>query len=516
MPAVSERQRALGERVSERRLRITARARVAPRAAVRRVRALPLPLVLLIVLAVVQAVVWSALTPPLEGPDESAHAAYAQHLAETGHGPQRNTGTGSLSTELSHVGYDLNLVPILGHLEGQPTWSAVRHESATLAHLPPSARKDGSGPNALAQNPPLYYVYEALAYRLSPNQSALGRLFWMRLANVPLYVMTVIFTWLAAGLLFTRQWVQFLATAAVTLNPKLASLAGTINSDTLLVTISTAFLFASLRLLRRGPTLRGVAALAGLAGLGVLTHGRGLFLVPPMVVALVIAVARARPPLRRRFALAGLAGAVLVGCVIVAWLWTRSDSGATGAFGGEINQAATQSFTLRGFLSYLWQFYFPRFSFMQPPPGVPYGYRQAYIETYFGGYSYFEINFRTAVYDWLQILAFLGLLALWTTAVARWQAIRRRWPDVVVAVAMFLSLIGLLHLSDYRDLQQGGSPLFTGRYLVPGIALYGAAIAWVVGSLRRPLGWIVAAGFLAGFVLLDIEGLLITMHRFYA
>jgi 4-amino-4-deoxy-L-arabinose transferase-like glycosyltransferase len=473
------------------------------------------PLAVLLVLALAQGLMWSTFTAPLNGPDEPAHVAYAQYLAETGHGPHNGVGGGSVSTEIATAQQQLNLLPIIGHTNGRPTWSALGRVSKTLSALPDAARKNGSGPNAVAQNPPLYYAYEALAYRISPNQSLLGRLFAMRVANVLLYVLTVGLMWALAGEVFVRQWVRFLATAVVALNPKLGSLAGNVNPDTLLVTVSTGFLLAGVRLLRRGPSVGRVAAVGVTAGLAALTHGRGLALIPPALIVIAVAWLRARPPRREWLRQGVVAGAALLACLVVAFLWTRSGASGGGAFGGEVGRAANEGFNPKQFLSYLWQFYLPRLGFMDPMLGPAYGYKQMFIQTFFGGFANFEVNFRPSVYDRLQDLAFLGLVALVVVSVVRWRRVVARWPTVLFVISAFVSLMALLHISSYRDLQEGGDPLITGRYLLPAIALFGLAIAWVVGSLPRRLAPWLGAVLLAGFIALDIEGFLINAQRFY-
>jgi 4-amino-4-deoxy-L-arabinose transferase-like glycosyltransferase len=494
--------------------RAGAAARGLPARAAARIRRTPLPLAVLLVVALAQGLAWSVMTVPFNGPDEPGHIAYTQLLAETGHGPKSNSGRGSVSTEVARAQYELNIAPNVGHTSGRPTWSALPEVSRALERVPASQRKDGTGPNAIAQNPPLYYAYEALAYRLSPNQSLLGRLFAMRVATVALYVLTVGLMWLVAGEIFARPWVRFLATAVVALQPKLAALSGNVNPDTLLVTISTGFVFAGLRLLRRGPTPGRVAAVAVLAGLGALTHGRGLFLLASAVLAIAVALVRARP--RRGVALRQVAvgAAGLLACLATAYLWTRSSSGG-GAFGGEVGRAAEQSFSVSQFLSYLWQFYLPKLGFMEPMLGPPYGYRQVFIETFFGGFANFEVGFRPAVYDRLQELAFVGFLALVLIAVLRHRVVRSRWPEVLFVASVVVALLGLLHISSYRDLQVGGDPLITGRYLLPAIAAFGLAVAWVIGSLPRRVAPWAGAVVLAGFVLLDVEGFLINAQRFY-
>jgi hypothetical protein len=212
-------------------------------------------------------------------------------------------------------------------------------------------------------------------------------------------------------------------------------------------------------------------------------------------------------------------GAALFGCLLAAFLWTRSSSSGGGAFGGELgrlDEASGVRFSLRQFLSYVWQFYLPRFGFMDPMLGPPYGYRQMYIDSFFGGYATLEVNFRSAAYDRLQILAFLGFVGLYTTVVLRWRRLRRHWPSLLFLLGTLVSLLALLHISAYRDLQPGGDPLITGRYLLPCVAIFALTIAGVIGSLPRRVAPWAGALVLAGFVLLGIEGFVINAARFYA
>src|SRR4051794_5607301 len=64
-------------------------------------RSASLPVIALLVLALTQGLMWSTFTAPLNGPDEPAHVAYVQYLAETGHGPHNGPGSGSVSTEIA-------------------------------------------------------------------------------------------------------------------------------------------------------------------------------------------------------------------------------------------------------------------------------------------------------------------------------------------------------------------------------------------------------------------------------
>jgi hypothetical protein len=483
---------------------------VVVRRAVAPVRALHPALVVLLVLAAAHGVAWAVVTAPLNGPDESAHVAYVQDLAENHHAPSRQTGTGSVSTEVGILYYGSNLAPILLHPEGKPTDSRLDLVKEQLDKLPASARKDGTGPNAAANYPPLYYAYEAVAYKLSPDRSLLGRLFFMRLATTLLLVVTVWLTWLIASELFTRTWVCTLATGMVALQPKLGFGGGIVNPDLMLVMIATGALLMGIRVVRHGPTVGRVLWLAAFAAAGALVHPRGLFLPPFAAIALLVALLRAWPGWRRALGLsAALAGIAFVGVAIaVAW--------STAHAGGAISENPVGGFSARGFVEYLWQFYLPKLSAMRPKVGPhDYGYRQVYIDSYFSAFASFSVSYRPIVLDALQVAAGIGLAALWTTVVARWYVVVARWREVVVCAVFFAGLMALLHLVSYMNLRGSTDPVLTGRYLLPAVALYGCAIAWVASSLPRRLGVAFAGVLLGGALLLAVGGIGLSLDRFY-
>ena len=483
--------------------------------AVRRVvaplRSLHPALVVLLVLAAAHGVAWAVVTAPLNGPDESAHFAYAQDLAENHHAPSRQTGTGSVSTEAGTLYYSLNLAPILLHPEGKPTFSAVRRVEKQLDELPASARKDGTGPNAAANYPPLYYAYEAVAYDLSPSRSLLGRLFFMRLATTLLLVVTVWLTWLIASELFSRTWVRTLATGMVALQPKLGFGAGIINPDLMLVMVATGALLMGLRLVKYGPTLGRVLWLAAFAGLGALVHPRGLFLPPFAVIVLGIALARAWPGGRRAVGFSAAVVGIAFAGVAISIGWSQAHAG------GAISENPVGGFSARQFVEYLWQFYLPKLSAMNPKIGPPqYGYRQVYIDSFFSAFASFSVSYRQIVLDGLQVAAGIGVAALWTTIVARWHVVVARWREVAVCLVFFIGLMGLLHVVSYMNLRGSTDPVLTGRYLLPAVALYGCAIAWVTSSLPRRVGMVAAGILLGGALLLAIGGVGLSLDRFYA
>jgi 4-amino-4-deoxy-L-arabinose transferase-like glycosyltransferase len=466
--------------------------------------------VVLLVLAAAHGIAWAIVTAPLNGPDESAHFAYAQNLAENGEAPSREGGNGSQSTAAATALLQLNLQSILLHSEGKPTFSSLERTQAQLARQKAAERKNGTGPNAAANYPPVYYAYEAVAYKISPWRSLLGRMFVMRLASTLLLVGTVWLAWLVACELLARPWARVLATGMVALQPKLGFAGGIINPDIMLAMVATGALLMALRLVRDGPTLARAAWLAGFAAAGVLIHPRGLFLPPFAVIAILVALWRFRPGWRHAMLEAGTVVGVTAVGVAIAVAWSRSHAGGT------ISENPVGGFSLRQFLSYLWQFYLPKLGVMDVKLGPDYGYRQVFIDSYFGAFASFSVAYPLRVLDLLQVLAGIGLVALWTTIVARWGVVVARWREVLVCVVFFVGLMGLLHLVSYMNLRGSTDPVLTGRYLLPAVALYGCAIAWVVSSLPRRLGLPVAGVLLGGAALLAIGGVGLSLERFYA
>ncbi|MGN6187702.1 MAG: DUF2142 domain-containing protein [Conexibacter sp.] len=483
------------------------------------VRAFPRPLALLLAAAATLSLAWAIVLPPFQGPDESEHFAYVQHLAETGSAPSPTTfsGAGSHSTEQREAMDTLGLRALMANPSARPSWSAADQDPWRRfeASLPDAARKDGDGLNPIGKNPPLYYAYEAVAYRASPSHSLWGRLLAARLANGLLFLATVAFAWLAASELTRRTWARTLAAGLVALQPQLISLSAIVNADTLLTAVWTAFLALAIRTLVRGPTARRVVGLFALAAASALTHGRGIALLPPLAVVLAAAAWRHRPPLREALRWSGAGVAILAVALVAFRLFTTAGGSGGTLYGGQTNYIHQGGFDLKQLASLVWQFYLPPLPSMQPPLGGSYGYRQLYIETFFGAFGWLEVRYPQRIYTLIQLAAAGGLIALYTAVVVR---ARELWAQRHVAIgvaAIALSLIALLHLVSYLSLLGSADPLIVGRYLMPLVGVFALAVTFVATSLPRRLGPLLAAVLLGAAVALDLGGLGMVVIRFY-
>jgi hypothetical protein len=480
----------------------------------------PAPLRLILAVAALEVVCWVCVAPPWQGPDETAHFAYAQHYAEVGDPPVRNfpkIGAGSESTQQGTAETWFNLRPTVGVIGARPFWGRVDRDQwdGIEAKIPKLNREDGYGPNSQAQNPAAYYIYETLPYKVVGPKHILTTVFWMRVWSGLLFIAAVAFTWLAAGELFgRRRQLQALAAGSVALLPQLAYMGSIVNADVSLTAIWSAFLWLALRLLKRGPSPQTILPMALVVALSIVTHGRGLPLAAPGLVALVLAFVRHRRLELRTVIPAVIAVVVVVGALVWAFDATRESGGS--AYGGEARFVAG-GFTLKGFFNYVWQFYFPHLPGMDPKIGPDYGFRQVYVYSFFGAFGSLEISFPGWVYDVLHAAELIGAAALLVVLWIRREAVRRSWDVLIVMATMAAALLFVLHFVAYRDmLGQPGDPVLVGRYVLPLVSLWALGIATVASALPRRFAIGFAATIAVTGVLLQLTGLGLTLTRFYA
>jgi 4-amino-4-deoxy-L-arabinose transferase-like glycosyltransferase len=488
----------------------------------RRIRETSRPLVALLAVAGLLSLGWSVAIAPFTGGDEDNHFAYTAWLASSGHPPAVSSGQRPYSTIQGFAFRDLGYLRTVGNPEARPPWHDVeeRRYKRFARAQPPDAQSNGSGPNPLGKNPPLYYAYESLPWLVAPGGHLFGRLFLMRLASGLLLLATVTFMWLLAGEVFRRALPRTVATGVVALHPLLTYTSGIVTNDNLLATLWTLFFWLALRVVRLGLSPGRVAALAAVAAASILTHGRGLAIVPVFLITLLVALLRHRPAVRAALPAIG-AGVAVLAVALVAYrvILANAADGDVGAaaYGGEVTLGAANGFNLRQFASFVWQFYLPKLGFMSPRVGPGYGFRQMFVETGFGSFASLEIVFAPWVYDLVQITLVGTAVALYTLLARHWPLVRRHLAEIVVLLAGGLSMLGLLHLASYRAVAGGGAdPLITGRYLLPLVGLLGLAVGGVVALLPRPAAPYVGAAVLVGLCSLSLAGIGLAVTRFYA
>lgn len=459
----------------------------------------------MVAVAVLAGIAWTCVLPPVQGPDEDSHVAYVQRIAETREIPwtavmpaDSNPGL-PYSTELAYALTYGAVTPSWGNPFSRPgrTEADVRIWEEQDATLGPEARGDGGYTPAM-RNPPLYYAYEALPYAAASGGSIFDRIFAMRLGNLPALVAVVVFTWLLAGELFgRRRWLQTLAALAVGLQPQLLHMTAVVNPDVFLAAIWAAALYVMTTTVKYGPTRGRLAWLAVLSAASCLTQPRGLAIVIPLIVVLGLAARRhARPRLVAAAVVAAL-GAAVVALVYYA-----------------IGPDASLD-RVRQLGSYVWQFYLPRLPFMDTSISPTYGVGEVF-DRFVGGFAMLEAAFTPGALRGLKITALVvGLLAVAGLVVHR-RDVRRRLDLVLVYAAAAIGYVALLHAAAFRSLLTSSDPVITGRYLLPLLPFYGAAIALAVAWLPRRWAPVAGGAAVAGVLLLQVAAMGILFERFYA
>jgi hypothetical protein len=484
------------------------------------VRRVPLPLGLLLAVAAVLSLAWNLGTAQMQGPDEADHIAYVARLAETGRIPSAVEGSTPYAPDESAALFGYGYERLLQNRLVRPPWTPLAEQSFRRFEdaLPEGAPGQGTGPNPVGKSPPLYYAYEAIGWKLTPGGHFFGRTFVLRAFSGLLLLAMVTFTWLLAGEVFRRRLPQTVATGLAALLPMAGFMSGLVNPDIMLAAIYSAFLWAGVRTARVGLSWQRAAVLSLLTACAVLTHGRGLALVPALPVVLAVAWLRHRPPLRDTLISAAGATVTLIGGFVVYRVLTAAAGGGASLYGGEVNLGNSRVFNLRQLLSSIWQFYLPKLDAMAPRLGQAIGYRQIFVQQYFAGvFGSFEVYFPYWVYDLVQVIAALGLLGLYTVLLLRWRAVLARWPAAVIMGTTAAGLVLFLQVASYRALVNGGTnPLIVGRYLLPITPVLGVAAGALVAALPRRLAAVAGALLLTGLLALSVGGLGLSLERFYA
>lgn len=475
--------------------------------------------VLIAAVAFLHAAGWAMLTPPFQVPDETAHFAYVQSLAETGKRPGV-AGAPEFSSEQRSVMEALRTTVIIGRAieRGPGTPAADRGADAAISNATDSAaRDDAGGPSTASGQPALYYLLAVVPYKLTSWASVPTRIVAIRLLGAFFLALTAALVALLAVEFAPRlRWAPLVAGSAVALQPVVGFISAGVTPDALLMAISTALLLTVVRGFRRGVTPSRLALLGLLLGAGVVTKLTFLALLPPAGLALALLLWRSRT------AHGGLAGLVRVVAFALALpaaflLWTKLQGmpiRPPGTVTTVLPSAEQNVGTGREQLSYIWQLYLPRipgqydqFGFSPPT--------ETWIKGLVGRYGWLDYASPLWMVDlarWLLRLALvLGLAAL----VRYRKQVRERAVEIVVLLGFVASLLVVIGHEGYGYRNSTGLLFEQARYVFPVIAIYGLAVVAACGALGRRLAPAAAVGCVALFAAHLASGVLLTVDRYY-
>jgi 4-amino-4-deoxy-L-arabinose transferase-like glycosyltransferase len=443
-------------------------------------------------IAFVNAAIWGVVVPPFQVPDEIAHFAYAQYLAETGKAPPQGPGD-QYSAEEQQTLEALDFFTVVGRAGQRGILTkAENHTLQAMLATHPSPIGQG-GVTSITNQPPLYYALEAIPYWLSPSHEILARLALMRLLSALMAACTVL-----AIFLFLREllpgspWAWTVGALVVAFQPMFDFIASGVQGDNLLFLASATTFLAIARAYRRGLTRRraaviGIATVAGV--LGKLTF---IALVPGIALALLLLGWRAWPRRRARALLdVGVAAAIVVipvtaYALLNALVWHRGGPTA-GGFNGAATTAlpAGQTVTLHETIDYIWQLYLPRLPFMNHKEFSYFPLTAVWLNGSIGRFGWLDYSFPEWVYTFARwVFVVLALLAASTLVRMR----SRIAPLLGLLGCYAVMAVGLMSAIGYAGIRfraVNNLPFEQARYLFPLLALYALFVVLAARGVGR-------------------------------
>jgi 4-amino-4-deoxy-L-arabinose transferase-like glycosyltransferase len=474
------------------------------------------------VVAFVNALVWMMVTPAFHVPDETAHVAYVQHLAETGDILDKQ-GADPFSPEL-HAFLDALRFPVVVGRPGERSTPSTYYDRGVDAVMgsPPSSAGQGGFIESSSQ-PPLYYALEAGVYLASPWKDLLHRLWLMRLVSALLAATTTLFAFMFLREVLREPWTWTVGALAVAVQPLFGFVSSGVHPDALMFTATAALLFTLARAFRRGLTPQLGLAIGLVLAVGLFAKLTFLTLIPGAVLGVALLAWRARAgrpaALRGAAAVFGvLATAVVLFVGLNTLVWDRPASGRVAETvteaTGELRPETSVTITRREQLSYTWQLYLPRLPFMNDQFDN-YPLYQTFFKGTIGVFGWLDTPFPEWVYK-LALFVVLPLVALCLAALwRRRRALRERWTELLAYATITAGLLLSIGLQGLPYRVNEGFAFEQARYLLPLIPLYGGALALAArgagARLERPLGALIVVLAMAH----GLSGQLLVISRFY-
>jgi hypothetical protein len=470
--------------------------------------------------ALANGLAWSLIVPPFEVPDENAHYAYVAQVAERGTLPHPGPPAGPLSPAEDATLATIRFYEMVGEPHNPAPFSALQQDAIEqVAREPLATRGDGDALTA-TNNPPLYYVLEAIPYKLGSSGTVLDRLALMRVLSALMGAVTVLLVYLfLMELLPGRRWAWSVGALAVAFQPLFGFMSGGVNSDNLIYLTAAGTLWGVARMFRRGLTPASGALIGAFLGAGLVTKFTLLGFLPAAALALALGLWRAWPG-RRAGALRGAAWAVgLIAVPVLVYLalnhlvWKR---GSVPAIGGVSSVSPTgQHFSFSGELSHIWQLFLP------PLPGMrrQFSYlplAHTWLKGFVGRFGWLDYTFPGWVYNAaLGVMLLVCALAV-VELVRRRSALGGRLGELAVYVLALVGLCVEIGVESYREAILTGGVFEQARYLLPLLCLYAAIVALATRAGGRRFGPAIGAAIVTIAIGHDLFSQAITIARYYA
>ncbi|TEU13114.1 MAG: DUF2142 domain-containing protein [Anaerolineales bacterium] len=235
-------------------------------------------LALLLTLSLIRGVLYSAVTPPWQAPDEPGHFQYVAFLVRYHRLPTRQ----DIAAE------EWLQTQVYVSMQESGFWARRAH---TLA--PPAL---GKKYRAAVGHPPLYYLLGALLLVPFSRCDLVIQLHVLRLGSVLLGTLTVLVAYLTAQALFPEDasW-QLAIPAFIAFLPMHAFITSSVNNDSLAELLVSLVIYSLLRILKDGLSWQRAMSIVCLLASSLLTKRTTTFAIPLATFTILLYCLRAKP-----------------------------------------------------------------------------------------------------------------------------------------------------------------------------------------------------------------------------
>ncbi len=465
---------------------------------------------------------WSLIVPPFEVPDENAHYAYVQQVAERGTVPRHVLPEGMLSPAQDRMLGAVLFYQIVGESQNPAPMSELQQRGVEKSERERLTSRGSGDALSATNNPPLYYVLEAVPYKLASSGSVLDRLAAMRVLSALMGAVTVLLIYMfLMELLPARRWAWTAGALVAAFQPLFGFMSGGVNSDDLIYLACAGVLWALARTFRRGLTPANGILVGGFLGAGLVTKFTMLGFIPAVALGLLLALRRAWSADRGR-ALRGAAWAVgLVAAPVLLYFALNHLVWKRGAIPGGIGSVAAApgagtTFSSREELSHIWQLFLPPIGMRHQFSYLPLW--KTWFKGFFGRFGWLDYKFPYRFYLGALVVSIAVILAAGAEIFRCRRAFARRFGEFAIYTLMVVGLCVEVGVQSYREMIQtaGIGQFEQARYLLPLIGLYAAIAALAVRFGGRRWGPALGALLVVLAIGHDLYAQLITISRFYA
>lgn len=467
--------------------------------------------------ALANGLAWSLIIPPFEVPDENAHYAYVQQVAERGTVPRTIAPEGALSPAEDATLGAIDFYQVVGERKNPVPFSQIQQqaiEEVASEHL--ATKGDGDALTA-TNNPPLYYVLQAVPYEIGSGGTVLDRLALMRVLSALMGAVTILLVYMfLREVLPRRPWAWSTGALVAAFEPLFGFMSGGVNNDNLLYLAATGCLWAIARAFRRGLTPATGALLGAFLGLGLVSKFTLLAFVPAVALTVAVLLWRAWSS-ERAAALRGAAWAVGLGAAPIAiygllsrLVWKRTAvAGGVGSVAGTFGR----HFDFKEELSHIWQLFLPRLWLHPQFSYLPLW--KTWFKGLVGRLGWLDYELPQWVFPVALAVAVIAIVLAVAELVRRRDALRPRLWELAAYLLAIVGLCAVIGVQSYREFIQNGEVFEQPRYLLPLLGLYAGVVALAVRGAGRRWGPVLAAALVVLAIGHDLYAQVITVARYY-